>query len=314
MTRPSGARCSSVGQHLAPSQARSVDLEDGVEAVGRGLVRAEEAEGASGCASMTSRRKPPRTRGRLAGRSRRARARRRRSRGSRAGRGRAAAAPPLACGLALMRRVAGGRQRGQLGPQARPRRRTAPRAVAAHPLLELLRGAPGCRARRRAAPGASARCPRPAGRRPLRAGPALGRAQHDHRPARAASVAPPDARRPLDRGDLVERLVHAPRPSAGASSRGSSPVDDDRARSRSPRSSATSSSLGDAREDRRVGDLVAVEVQDRQHGAVACRVEELVRVPAGRQRPGLRLAVADDAEATIRSGLSNAAPKACESE
>ena len=50
----------------------------------------------------------------------------------------------------------------------------------------------------------------------------------------------------------------------------------------------------DAGEDRGVGDLVAVEVEDRQDGAIADGVEELVRVPAGRQRPGLRLAVADD--------------------
>ena len=51
----------------------------------------------------------------------------------------------------------------------------------------------------------------------------------------------------------------------------------------------------DAGQDGRVGDLVAVQVQDRQHAAVAGRVEELVAVPAGGERPGLRLAVADDA-------------------
>ena len=52
--------------------------------------------------------------------------------------------------------------------------------------------------------------------------------------------------------------------------------------------------LRDAGEDRGVGDLVAVEVQDGQHRPVAGGVQELVRVPAGRQRPGLGLAVADD--------------------
>jgi hypothetical protein len=36
-------------------------------------------------------------------------------------------------------------------------------------------------------------------------------------------------------------------------------------------------------------------VQDRQHRAVVAGFEELVRVPARRQRPGLGLAVADDA-------------------
>src|SRR3546814_18566162 len=46
---------------------------------------------------------------------------------------------------------------------------------------------------------------------------------------------------------------------------------------------------------RRVGDLVAVQVQDREHRAVADGVEELVRVPGGGKRTGLRLAVTDDA-------------------
>ena len=51
----------------------------------------------------------------------------------------------------------------------------------------------------------------------------------------------------------------------------------------------------DAREQRGVGDLVAVEVQDREHGAVARGVHELVGVPARGERPGLGLAVPDDA-------------------
>jgi hypothetical protein len=45
-----------------------------------------------------------------------------------------------------------------------------------------------------------------------------------------------------------------------------------------------------AAEDGRAGDLVAVEVQDRQHGAVVHGVEELVRVPARGQRAARRLA------------------------
>ena len=53
--------------------------------------------------------------------------------------------------------------------------------------------------------------------------------------------------------------------------------------------------VADAGQHRGVGDLVAVQVQDGQHAAVADRVEELVAVPAGGQRPGLGLAVADDA-------------------
>ena len=53
--------------------------------------------------------------------------------------------------------------------------------------------------------------------------------------------------------------------------------------------------LRDAGEEAGVGDLVAVQMEDRQHAAVAGRVEELVAVPAGGERAGLRLAVADDA-------------------
>ena len=41
-----------------------------------------------------------------------------------------------------------------------------------------------------------------------------------------------------------------------------------------------------------VGDLVAVEVQDRQDDTIGCRVHELVGLPRGRERTGLGLAVA----------------------
>ena len=51
----------------------------------------------------------------------------------------------------------------------------------------------------------------------------------------------------------------------------------------------------DPRQHGGIGDLVAVQMQDRQHRAVGRRVEELVAVPGGRQRPGLGLPVADDA-------------------
>ena len=51
----------------------------------------------------------------------------------------------------------------------------------------------------------------------------------------------------------------------------------------------------DAREHRRIGDLEAVEMQDRKHRAIARRVEKLVGMPAGGQRAGFRFAVADDA-------------------
>jgi len=44
-----------------------------------------------------------------------------------------------------------------------------------------------------------------------------------------------------------------------------------------------------------VADFVAVEMQDRQHGPVAGRVEQLVGLPGRRQGAGFRFAVADDA-------------------
>ncbi len=53
--------------------------------------------------------------------------------------------------------------------------------------------------------------------------------------------------------------------------------------------------FGDAGQDRRVGDLVAVQVQDGQDDAVAVGVEEFVGVPAGGQWAGFGLAVSDDA-------------------
>ena len=53
--------------------------------------------------------------------------------------------------------------------------------------------------------------------------------------------------------------------------------------------------MADAREDGWIGDLVTVEVQNRQHGAVADRIDELVRMPGGGERPRFGLAVADHA-------------------
>src|SRR4029450_9115556 len=53
--------------------------------------------------------------------------------------------------------------------------------------------------------------------------------------------------------------------------------------------------LGNSREHCRVRDLVAVQMQNREDGAVAARIQELVCVPARRQRSRLGFAVADDA-------------------
>jgi hypothetical protein len=52
--------------------------------------------------------------------------------------------------------------------------------------------------------------------------------------------------------------------------------------------------LGYSYEHCGVGDLVAVQVQHREHRAVPARVEEPAAAPGRGQRPRLRLAVADD--------------------
>src|SRR6516162_5313076 len=48
-------------------------------------------------------------------------------------------------------------------------------------------------------------------------------------------------------------------------------------------------------EDRRIRDFVPVEVKDRQNRAVRDWVQEFIRVPGCRQRPGFGLAIADHA-------------------
>ena len=53
--------------------------------------------------------------------------------------------------------------------------------------------------------------------------------------------------------------------------------------------------LRNAREKTRIGDLIAVQMQDRQHATVGCRVQELVAVPAGGERSGLGFTVAHHA-------------------
>src|SRR5580658_4446150 len=45
----------------------------------------------------------------------------------------------------------------------------------------------------------------------------------------------------------------------------------------------------------RIADLVAVEMQNRQHGSVRNWIQKLVGLPCGRQRTGFRFTVADDA-------------------
>ena len=124
------------------------------------------------------------------------------------------------------------------------------------------------------------------------AGPAFGRAEHDHRPGRPFQVSEiagfgPNA---LDFRDgqihdfsklLVDGLRIVPLDEIGFVSH--------------PLEKLLQFVLRNPREEAGIGDLVAVQMEDRQHGAVAGRIEKLVAVPAGGEWSGLGFAVADDA-------------------
>ncbi len=126
----------------------------------------------------------------------------------------------------------------------------------------------------------------------LRTRPAFRRAQDEHRPLRTLGHAVL-ASCPLDFRDLVERLVESCRERLVHPHRLVTRHDD-----RPPAVALEQRdqlAFRDPGEHRRVRDLVAVELEHGQHRAVAERVQELVPVPARRQRPCLGLAVADDA-------------------
>ena len=127
----------------------------------------------------------------------------------------------------------------------------------------------------------------------LGAGPALGRAQDDHRPRRplAETVGPRVVLDGFDFSDNgVERgghelvdlcgniALHKPRFVAVAAQQRLQFI------------------MRQAGQHGRAGDLVAVEMKDGQHGAVPNRMEEFVRVPACGQRARLGFAVANHAD------------------
>ncbi|GCB44069.1 hypothetical protein SNL152K_1354 [Streptomyces sp. NL15-2K] len=125
-----------------------------------------------------------------------------------------------------------------------------------------------------------------------RPGPALRGAQHDQRPARALgrAVLPRGA---LELGDPVQSAVHSLGHGAVHGHRVVA-GDVDRVVAVAAQQ-LVEFAFRQPGQHRRVGDLVAVQVQDRQDGTVVDGVEELVGVPGRGQRPGLRLAVTDDA-------------------
>ncbi|MBV6517660.1 MAG: hypothetical protein HCAMLNBO_00226 [Candidatus Brocadia fulgida] len=122
----------------------------------------------------------------------------------------------------------------------------------------------------------------------LRPCPALGRTQHDHRPPRTEGV----VRFPrlfllgTDLADgLFQRGSHLFMHFHGVASLhkiGLVAVADKQ---------RLQLLVADPRKNCWVGDLVTIEVQDRQHHSVAHRVDKLVGMPRGSKRSGLRLAV-----------------------
>ena len=166
MTRPSGARWSSPSRRSA-IQARSVASKSALEPVGGGLVGPEDAEvGLAGVgAHDVAQPAAEHARG-LAARRPRGVDRRPRSRGSRAATGRAAAAPPLACGLAPMRRSPSGASAVISAATPAVLVEQLLGAVASASTPRAPRGARGSRPASPAAPGGRGRCPRSAGRRP----------------------------------------------------------------------------------------------------------------------------------------------------
>lgn len=123
-------------------------------------------------------------------------------------------------------------------------------------------------------------------------GPALGGTQHDHGPARPSGLtAGPGGI--LELPDAVDGAVHRG---------GHRPVHREGVVPRHVQGLVTVAAqqgvefrIREAGEHGRVGDLVAVEVEDGKDGPVMHGIEELVGVPRTGERSGLRLAVTDDA-------------------
>ena len=125
----------------------------------------------------------------------------------------------------------------------------------------------------------------------LGTGPALRRAHDDHRPDRAfgKSILP---RVSLDATDFADHCFERSRHELMHRAR-LMPFDKMRRISVSTKKQFKLL-VADPRQHCRIGDFIAVEMQDRQHGAVAHRVQKLVGMPARRKRSRLRFAITDN--------------------
>ena len=131
----------------------------------------------------------------------------------------------------------------------------------------------------------------------LGAGPALGRAEHDHRVGgtdHGLTSGGLGLRGGLDVADLVKDLLkQGSETSVDARMALIVKAGDKEVRLIAHALKELGELLvGHAGKNGGVGDLIAVEVQNRQDDAVRCRVHEFVGLPRGRERAGLGLTVA----------------------
>ncbi|MNQ93584.1 hypothetical protein D3C85_1090600 [compost metagenome] len=125
------------------------------------------------------------------------------------------------------------------------------------------------------------------------ASPTFWGTQHDHRPAWTCldRLRPYRPRLCLGCSEisqaLVKRAGHFPMHGLGGGSLDKIGL--------IPQALKVGKKLGmrDTRQNGRIGDLVSVQMQDGQHRSVAGGIQEFVRLPGRRKRPGFRLAVAD---------------------
>ncbi len=126
-------------------------------------------------------------------------------------------------------------------------------------------------------------------------GPAFGTAEHDHRPFWPLTGRAAVARRGLDGSDLVEGGIQRCRHQA---MHRSWVVTFDKQRLVAiAEKQVPHLIIAHPADHRRIGDLVAVEVKDRQYGAIVRRIQEFVGMPGSGKGTGFGLAVADHAGA-----------------
>ncbi len=198
--------------------------------------------------------------------------------------------PPLARGLALMRRSPSGPVPEAPGPAARPHQ-TIPRGDSSS---STVRGSQRARPStcRTSAPDGCANIPRISCVDHFRAGPTLGGAEHDHRPrgtARRHGGLGGIAGLGLDATNVGERVVQRRRQLL-MHGLGFVPFD--------KQWSITHALevlrqfvVRNASQKTGVRDLEPVEMQDWEHRPVTPRIQEFVAVPTGRERSRLRLSV-----------------------